>query len=101
MAIDANIELSEEDGVIDVFGYVRKMRTQRRGLVESLVSYLFNQMKCPIWLTDLGQVYFWHIYDISKYFIWDNQVYLKIRKFQPWKYDVIVIKNFLAIFIWN
>ena len=38
LAIDANIELSEEDGVIDVFGYVRKMRTQRRGLVESLVS---------------------------------------------------------------
>ena len=40
LAIDANIELSEEDGVIDVFGYVRKMRTQRRGLVESLVSYV-------------------------------------------------------------
>jgi protein tyrosine phosphatase len=37
LAIDANIELSEEDGVIDVFGYVRKMRTQRRGLVESLL----------------------------------------------------------------
>ena len=101
LAIDANIELSEEDGVIDVFGYVRKMRTQRRGLVESLVSYLFNQMKCPIWLTHLGQVYFWHIYDISKYFIWDNQVYLKIRKFQPWKYDGIVIKNFLVVFIWK
>lgn len=40
LAIDANIELSEEDGVIDVFGYMRKMRTQRRGLVESLVSYV-------------------------------------------------------------
>ena len=40
LAIDANIELSEEDGVIDVFGYVRKMRTQRRGLVESLVSII-------------------------------------------------------------
>ena len=38
VAIDANIELSEEDGVMDVFGYVKKMRTQRRGLVESLVS---------------------------------------------------------------
>ena len=42
LAIDANIELSEEDGVIDVFGYVRKMRTQRRGLVESLVSKMFS-----------------------------------------------------------
>ena len=29
VAIDANIELSEEDGVMDVFGYVKKMRTQR------------------------------------------------------------------------
>ncbi len=38
LAIDANIELSEEDGVFDVFGYVKKMRQQRRGLVESLVS---------------------------------------------------------------
>ena len=37
VAIDANIELSEEDGVMDVFGYVKKMRAQRRGLVETLV----------------------------------------------------------------
>jgi len=41
VAIDANIELSEEDGVMDVFGYVKKMRTQRRGLVESLEQYKF------------------------------------------------------------
>ena len=38
LAIDANIELSEEDGVFDVYGYLKKMRQQRRGLVESLVS---------------------------------------------------------------
>ena len=37
LAIDANIELSEEDGVFDVFGYVKKMRQQRKGLVETLV----------------------------------------------------------------
>merc|ERR1719312_1820676 len=41
VAIDANIELSEEDGVMDVFGYVKKMRTQRRGLVESLEQLKF------------------------------------------------------------
>ena len=39
LAIDANIELSEEDGVFDVYGYLKKMRQQRRGLVESLVSH--------------------------------------------------------------
>jgi hypothetical protein len=37
LAIDANIELSEEDGVFDVFGYLKKMRQQRRGLVEAVV----------------------------------------------------------------
>ena len=37
LAIDANIELSEEDGVFDIYGYLKKMRQQRRGLVESLV----------------------------------------------------------------
>ena len=39
LAIDANIELSEEDGVFDVYGYLVKMRLQRRGLVETLVSH--------------------------------------------------------------
>ena len=42
LAIDANIELSEEDGVFDVYGYLKKMRQQRRGLVESLVSESIN-----------------------------------------------------------
>ncbi len=37
LAIDANIELSEEDGVFDVYGYLKKMRLQRRGLIETLV----------------------------------------------------------------
>ncbi|CAB4069100.1 unnamed protein product [Lepeophtheirus salmonis] len=41
LAIDANIELSEEDGVFDVFGYLRKMRQQRPGLVETLSQYRF------------------------------------------------------------
>ena len=45
LAIDANIELSEEDGVFDVYGYLKKMRQQRRGLVESLVS---ESMSLPI-----------------------------------------------------
>ena len=37
LAIDANIELSEEDGVFDVYGYLKKMRQQRRGLIETMV----------------------------------------------------------------
>ena len=38
IAIDANIELCEEDGVFDVYGYLKKMRGLRRGLVETQVS---------------------------------------------------------------
>ena len=41
IAIDANIELCEEDGVFDVYGYLKKMRGLRRGLVETLVGMLF------------------------------------------------------------
>merc|ERR1712154_79878 len=39
IAIDANIELCEEDGVFDVYGYLKKMRGLRRGLVETLDQY--------------------------------------------------------------
>ena len=39
IAIDANIELCEEDGVFDVYGYLKKIRGLRRGLVETLVSF--------------------------------------------------------------
>jgi hypothetical protein len=42
IAIDANIELCEEDGVFDVYGYLKKMRGLRRGLVETQVSYKLN-----------------------------------------------------------
>ena len=38
IAIDANIELCEEDGLFDVYGYLKKVRGLRRGLVETLVS---------------------------------------------------------------
>ena len=48
LAIDANIELSEEDGVFDVYGYLVKMRQQRRGLVETLVSVCEKTPKCSL-----------------------------------------------------
>jgi len=41
IAIDANIELCEEDGVFDVYGYLKKIRGLRRGLVETLDQYKF------------------------------------------------------------
>ena len=41
MAIDANLELCEEDNAFDIFNYVRKMRIARRGMVESVDQYKF------------------------------------------------------------
>ena len=41
MAIDANLEAMEEDGVFDIFGYMKKLRQARRGLVELLVNWIF------------------------------------------------------------
>jgi len=36
--VDANLELVEEDGLLDVYGYLRKIRNSRPGLVETVVS---------------------------------------------------------------
>lgn len=41
MAIDANMELVEEDGLVDIFGYMKKLRQARRGLVETMVTLEF------------------------------------------------------------
>lgn len=38
MCIDANLELAEEDGLYDVFGYAKKLKHSRRGLIENIVS---------------------------------------------------------------
>lgn len=37
LAIDANMELAEEEDAFDVFGYLKKLRQSRRGLIENLV----------------------------------------------------------------
>jgi len=41
LAIDANLESSEEDGVYEVYGYLKKLRAARRGLVETIEQYKF------------------------------------------------------------
>lgn len=39
LAIDANMELAEEEDAFDVFGYLKKLRQSRRGLIENLVQH--------------------------------------------------------------
>jgi hypothetical protein len=37
LAVDANLELMEEEDGFDVFGYLKKLRQSRKGLVETMV----------------------------------------------------------------
>lgn len=39
MAIDANLELAEEEDCFHVFGYLKKIRQSRKGLIENVVSF--------------------------------------------------------------
>lgn len=41
LAIDANLELAEEEDCFDVFGYFKKLRQSRKGLIETLDQYKF------------------------------------------------------------
>lgn len=41
LCIDANLELAEEDNVLDVFNYTKKMRQSRKFLIENLEQYKF------------------------------------------------------------
>lgn len=47
-AIDANMELAEEEDCFHVFGYLKKLRQSRKGLIENVVSgnlsFLFQLM---------------------------------------------------------
>lgn len=45
LAIDANMELAEEEDAFDVFGYLKKLRQSRRGLIENLVQQQLNTIK--------------------------------------------------------
>lgn len=40
IAIDANLELAEEEDCFHVFGYLKKLRQARKGLIENVVCYL-------------------------------------------------------------
>lgn len=42
LAIDANMELAEEEDCFHVFGYLKKLRQSRKGLIENVVSVTEN-----------------------------------------------------------
>ena len=41
LAIDANLELAEEEDSFYVFGYLKKLRQSRKGLIENVEQYKF------------------------------------------------------------
>nr|XP_023020805.1 receptor-type tyrosine-protein phosphatase U-like [Leptinotarsa decemlineata] len=41
LSVDANMELAEEEDKFDVFGYLKKLRQSRKGLVENVEQYKF------------------------------------------------------------
>ncbi|XP_054714942.1 receptor-type tyrosine-protein phosphatase kappa-like [Uloborus diversus] len=41
LCIEANLEMAEEDSAYDVFGYAKKLRASRRGMIETLDHYRF------------------------------------------------------------
>ncbi|XP_058795525.1 receptor-type tyrosine-protein phosphatase kappa isoform X4 [Phymastichus coffea] len=41
LAIDANMELAEEEDAFDVYGYLKKLRQSRKGLIENVEQYKF------------------------------------------------------------
>lgn len=50
LAIDANLELAEEEDCFDVFGYLKKLRQSRKGMIDSVVSTMspsVNEVRSP------------------------------------------------------
>lgn len=45
LAIDANMELAEEEDCFHVFGYLKKLRQSRKGLIENVVSTYILKFK--------------------------------------------------------
>ncbi|KAG0703005.1 Receptor-type tyrosine-protein phosphatase U [Chionoecetes opilio] len=41
LAVDSNLELHEEDGKLDVYGYVKRIKQARPGLIENASQYRF------------------------------------------------------------
>ncbi|KAJ8967654.1 hypothetical protein NQ317_011593 [Molorchus minor] len=41
LSVDANMELAEEEDKFDVFGYLKKLRQSRKGLVDNIDQYKF------------------------------------------------------------
>ena len=58
LEVDANLELLEEDGLLDVFGYLKKLRNSRKGMVETLVNLFFTSI--PMCISK--HLFFWTIY---------------------------------------
>lgn len=56
LAIDANMELAEEEDCFHVFGYLKKIRQSRKGLIDNVVCKGVNE-----YITKLSYFSYVHI----------------------------------------
>ena len=49
LAIDANLESADDDGIYNVYGYLKKLRTSRKSLLDTLVSEHELTFKNYVW----------------------------------------------------
>lgn len=54
LCIDSNLEFCDEDNTFDVFGYTKKMRQSRKGMVEAMVSPINRNFKMNKLLTSFS-----------------------------------------------
>lgn len=74
LAIDANMELAEEEDCFHVFGYLKKLRQSRKGLIENVVrKFYYNYMCISIQQDHLSYIYMQNSLEFS--FICKNSYY--------------------------
>ena len=64
LCIDTNLELADEDNMFDVFGYTRKMRQARKGMIDSPLQYKFVY-ECLKEAHDSGKTWF-HVRELPE-----------------------------------
>lgn len=66
LAIDANLELAEEEDCFDVFGYLKKLRQSRKGLIENEVRTNKHKLIVAVSSKSLTSILYIKWYETSR-----------------------------------
>lgn len=64
VCLDANLQLAEDDGVVDIFNYAKSLRKARMNMIENLEQYKFVYETIEEWHV-CGKTWF-HVSEISQ-----------------------------------